>query len=142
MVHLLFFCPTSRWKGDLELSFSPLSSSWSMPDPRLLPPPLVFMSQNCLPLRRRRTGGTLFGERWKMGIENFSQKTMTTEMLTRPSHFLPHHDHGQAEPPMSVFWGQEESQFLFVNQHPIGFNNFALESARFTLSSQSGGVFS
>ena len=45
---------------------------------------------------RRRTDGTLFGERWKMGIENFSQKTMTTTMLTRPSHFLPHDDHGQS----------------------------------------------
>ena len=44
----------------------------------------------------------LFGERWKMGIENFSQKTMTTTMLTRPSHFLPHDDHGQAEPPTSI----------------------------------------
>ena len=53
---------------------------------------------------RRRTDGTLFGERWKMGIENFSQKTTTTTttVLTRPSHFLPHDDHGQAGPPISI----------------------------------------
>ena len=102
LVLLLFLDPTSCWKGDLELSFSRPSSSWSMPDPRLLPP-LVFMSQNCPPPRTEGTRrSSLFGERWKMGIENFSQKTMTTTMLTRPSHFLPHDDHGQAEPPTSI----------------------------------------
>ena len=102
LVPLVFFRPTSSWKGALKLCFSRQSLS-SMPDPRLLPPPLVFMSQNCPP---PRTDGTrrssLFGERWKMGIENFSEKTTTTTMLTRPSHFLPHDDHGQAGSPIPV----------------------------------------